>query len=145
MISVYESKLIRSLRLSCMFIRGKLHLLILIMTLATLSSCKSAGFIPIAKVYKYFPPTQEAQIIYSEQELPSNAIYMGTIKMVPGDNMWPSNNFEKIKSSLYTEALKYGARFILITDLTRANTDYINIRLEGSLGDGINITAEIYH
>lgn len=65
--------------------------------------------------------------------------------MVPGDNMWPSNNFEKIKSSLYTEALKYGARFILITDLTRANTDYINIGLEGSLGDGINITAEIYH
>ncbi len=96
------------------------------------------AFVPIVKVDGYYRPTQSAQLV---NEIPEDAIYIGTIKLVPHDLAgFRSRNIDKVYYLLQHESAKVGARYIYVTNLTRRPIDYIWEYLDS----GYTIQAELY-
>ena len=103
------------------------------------SSC--AIYLPIPKIEKYYPPTQETTII---TEVHNDMIYIGKLKVVPSDNSF-SFNKKRATKVLIKKAKKYGARFVFIKGINTTSSDYVFIPWDWTWGDGVTIEAELYY
>lgn len=105
----------------------------------------SHKYLPIVKATKYYPPTSNAMIV---DVVPADAIYIGTIKVVPRDYSFETSSDRKIAiNNLREAAAKAGANYIYLTNMVRQNDDYyyrfFNAITE-DYGEGYTIEAEMY-
>ena len=107
-------------------------------------SC-SHKYLPMVKATKYYPPTSVAIIVDS---VPADAIYIGTIKVVPRDYSFETRSDRQIAiNNMREAAAKAGANYLYIVNMVRQNDDYyyrfFNAVTESS-GEGYTIEAEMY-
>lgn len=103
------------------------------------TSC--AIYLPISKIERYFPPTSEVKFI---NEVESDMVYIGKLKVVPSDNSF-SFDREKALKAIIKEAKKCGARYLYVKGLNVTASDYILIPWDWTLGDGVTVEAELYY
>ena len=109
-----------------------------------LMSC-SHKYLPIVKTNRYYPPVATAQYVNA---VPTNAEYIGTIKVVPRDYSFQTrSDYETAIKNLQEAAAQAGANYIYVTYVTAPNTDYyyrfFNAVTE-SFGEGFVVEAELY-
>ena len=95
---------------------------------------------PIVKPTRYYSPRSNAQIV---DYIPNGVIYIGTIKIVPGDDAClriESRKQEAIQK-MQQEAAKAGADYVVITDIQKTNRDYL---LDVTYSDGYTIEGEMF-
>ena len=95
---------------------------------------------PIVKPIKYYSARNNSSIVDS---IPDGTIYIGTIKIVPGDDAFIRSNWRKQQSikKMQVEAAKVGADYIIIIDTQKNNKDYW---LDVSFSDGYTIEGEMF-
>ena len=96
---------------------------------------------PIIKTVKYYAPRyQSAEIV---DYIPKETIYIGTIKIVPGDDAFIRSERRKQEAiqRMQKEAAKAGADFVVITDVQKTNRDYL---LDVVESDGYTIEGEMF-
>ena len=103
------------------------------------TSC--AIYLPISKIERYFPPTSEVRFI---NEVQSDMIYIGKLKVVPSDYSF-SFDKEKALKAIIKEAKKCGARYLYVKGLNVTSSDYTVIPWDWTLGDGVTVEAELYY
>lgn len=102
-------------------------------------------YLPIVKTNRYYTPVQTA--VYVDQ-VPTTAVYMGTIKVVPRDYSFQTRrDYKTAIKNLLEAAAKAGANYIYVTYVTAPNKDYycrfFNAVTE-DFGEGFVIEAELY-
>jgi hypothetical protein len=94
---------------------------------------------PIVHVTTYCPARPYATLV---TEIPANTKYLGTVKIVPGDdNLISSFNKEKVMNKLLKEAAKVGADYVYIKSIEKTNKDYA---IDYTFSDGYTIMGEMY-
>lgn len=118
----------------------KLHIgLIAFACACVLSGCMILT--PIVKPIKYYAPRNHSAEIVGY--IPDGAIFIGTIKIVPGDDALIRSERRKQQAlkKLQEEAAKVGADYIVITGIQKNNRDYL---LDISYSDGYTIEGEMF-
>lgn len=115
-----------------------------LISVMVLVSC-SHKYLPIVKTTKYYPPTANAMIVDS---VPADAIYIGTIKVVPRDYSFETRSDRRTAvNNMREAAAKAGANYLYLVNMVRQNDDYyfrfFNAVTE-SFGEGYTIEAEMY-
>lgn len=110
----------------------------LILCVCLLSSCMR--LVPIAKPTKYYSPKSHAELV---NYIPDGTIFIGTIKIVPGDDACVRSERRKQQalSKIQEEAAKAGADYVVIRDIQISNRDYI---LDITFSDGYTIEGEMF-
>lgn len=95
---------------------------------------------PIVKPIKYYSPRAHAECV---DYIPKGTIYIGTIKIVPGDDAFIRSERRKRRAikKMQKEAAKVGADYVVITDIQKNNKDYF---LDISYSDGYTIEGEMF-
>lgn len=95
---------------------------------------------PIVKPIKYYSPRSHAECV---EYIPDGATYIGTIKIVPGDDAFILSEARKRRAiqKMQKEAAKVGADYVLIIDVQKSNRDYI---FDISFSDGYTIEGEMF-
>ncbi len=103
-----------------------------------LASC--SVLTPIVKPVKQYPPRPSAEVV---DYIPQGTIFIGTIKIVPGDDAFIRSERRKQRAirKMQKEAAKVGADFVIITDFQKNNKDYL---LDVSYSDGWTIEGEMF-
>ena len=105
----------------------------------------SHKYMPIVKTNRYYPPTPSAAFV---DKVPADAIYIGTIKVVPRDYSFQTrSDYETAIRNMQEAAAKAGANYIYVMYVTAPNTDYYNRFFNFVIedyGDGFIIEAELY-
>ena len=115
-----------------------------ILLFCTITCCFNACFMlnrlqPIVHVTTYCPARPYATLV---TEIPANTKYLGTVKIVPGDdNLISSFNKEKVMNKLLKEAAKVGADYVYIKSIEKTNKDYA---IDYTFSDGYTIMGEMY-
>jgi len=122
----------------------KCLLYVVLIGVIILVSC-SHKYLPIVKATRYYPSTANAMIVDS---VPADAIYMGTIKVVPRDYSFETKSDRRIAvNNMREAAAKAGANYLYLVNMVRQNDDYyfrfFNAVTE-SFGEGYTIEAEMY-
>ena len=109
-----------------------------------LMSC-SHKYLPIVKTVRYYPPVKMAQYV---KQVPTTAVYIGTIKVVPRDySLETRRDYEIAIRNLQEAAAQAGANYIYVTYVTAPNKDYyyhfFNAITE-DFGEGFVVEAELY-
>lgn len=96
---------------------------------------------PIVKPVKYY----SARNLPSEivDYIPKGTIYIGTIKIVPGDDAFIRSERRKQRAieKMQKEAAKVGADYVVIIDVQKNNKDYW---LDAAFSDGYTIEGEMF-
>lgn len=96
---------------------------------------------PIVKPTKYYSSRfHPAEVV---DFIPNGTIYIGTIKIVPGDDAFIRSERRKQKAikRMQEEAAKVGADYVVIIDAQKNNKDYL---LDISYSDGYTIEGEMF-
>ena len=113
--------------------------LIILLCACVLTSCMILT--PIVKPVKYYSPRQyPAEVV---NYIPSGTAFIGTIKIVPGDDAFIRSERRKQQAikKMQKEAAKVGADYVVIIDIQKNNRDY---SLEVSYSDGYTIEGEMF-
>ena len=96
---------------------------------------------PIVKPIKYYSPRSLAAEVVDY--IPDGTIYIGIIKIVPGDDAFIRSERRKQQAiiRMQKEAAKVGADYVVITDVLKNNRDYW---LDVSYSDGYTIEGEMF-
>lgn len=122
----------------------KFNRFISVILILIVTSC-SHKYLPIVKTNRSYPPVELAQYV---EQVPANAIYIGTIKVVPRDYSFETRrDYETAIRNLQEAAAKAGANYIYVTYVTAPNKDYyyrfFNAVTE-DFGEGFVVEAELY-
>lgn len=94
---------------------------------------------PIVHVTAYYPARAYATLV---AEIPAGTKYIGTVKIVPGDNAFRiSFKKEEIMNKLLEEAAKVGADYVHIKSIEKTNKDFF---FDIVYSDGYTIMGEMY-
>ncbi len=95
---------------------------------------------PIVKPVKYYSPRPSAELV---DYIPKGTIFIGTVKIVPGDDASIRSNRRKqrVIRKMQDEAAKVGADYVVITDIQKNNKDYL---IDISFSDGYTIEGEMF-
>lgn len=117
----------------------KFQYLFLLLCACFLSSCMILT--PIVKPVKYY--SQRFHYAEVVDYIPNGTIFIGTIKIVPGDDAFIRSERRKQQAiiKMQEEAAKAGADYIVIIDVQKNNRDYW---LDVSYSDGYAIEGEMF-
>lgn len=110
-----------------------------LLAILLLTSCQT--IVPIVKPIKYYSPrSNSAEVV---NYIPNGTIFIGTIKIVPGDDAFIRSESRKNQAikKMQKEAAKAGADYIVITGIQKNNRDYW---LDVSYSDGYTIEGEMF-
>lgn len=95
---------------------------------------------PIVKPIKNYSPRPYAELF---DYIPDNTIFIGTIKIVPGDDAFIRSERRKQRAikKMQKEAAKVGADYVVITDIQKNNKDYF---FDVAYSDGYTIEGEMF-
>ena len=96
---------------------------------------------PIVKPAKFYAPRNNPADVVDY--IPNGTIYIGTVKIVPGDDAFIRSERRKRKAirRLQAEAAKAGADYVVITDVQKTNRDYF---IDAAFSDGYTIEGEMF-
>ena len=96
---------------------------------------------PIVKPAKFYAPRNNPADVVDY--IPNGTIYIGTVKIVPGDDAFIRSERRKRKAirRLQAEAAKAGADYVVITDVQKTNRDYF---IDAAFSDGYTIETEMF-
>lgn len=108
------------------------------------STCMLTGCMiltPIVKPVKYYPSRHDAAEVVDH--IPKGTIFIGTIKIVPGDDAFIRSERRKQNAinKMQKEAAKVGADYVVIIDTQKTNRDYW---LDAAFSDGYTIEGEMF-
>ena len=94
---------------------------------------------PIVKVNRHYSPRANAVIVDS---VPANTIFIGTVKIVPGDDgLIRPKKLNKVINCLLEEAAEAGADYVYVRDISKSNKDYF---FDVDFADGYTVTGEMF-
>ena len=95
---------------------------------------------PIVKPTKYYSPKAYAEIM---NQIPAGTIFIGTIKIVPGDDAFIRSERRKQQAiqKMQECAAKAGADYVVITDIQKTDKDYF---FDVTYSDGYTIEGEMF-
>ena len=120
--------------------RKLLKLLLLGAVICSFNACFLLSRLqPIVHVTSYCSSRPYATLV---TEIPAGTKYLGTVKIVPGDdNFISSFDKDKIINKLLDEAAKVGADYVYIKSIDKTNKDYA---IDITFSDGYTIMGEMY-
>lgn len=119
--------------------------IIIAIAFAIMSISCSHKYLPIVKTKGYYAPVPTAKYV---EMVPSSAVYIGTIKVVPRDYSFETkSDYDIAIRNLQEAAAKAGANYIYVTYVSVPSKDYYYHFFNAvtqSFGEGLVIEAELY-
>jgi hypothetical protein len=117
--------------------RRYIRILFLVLIVCCFNACNLLQ--PIVHVTAYCPARPYAILV---TEIPAGTKYLGTVKIVPGDNAFRTSfKKEKIMNKLLDEAAKVGADYVYVKSIEKTNKDFF---FDLVYSDGYTIMGEMY-
>lgn len=117
---------------------SKTYFSIFLFVASLLTGCQT--IVPIVKPVKYYSARASADAV---DYIPKGTIYIGTIKVVPGDDAFLRTESRKQQAihKMLDSAAQAGADYVVITDIQNNNKDYF---FDVTYSDGYTIEGEMF-